>query len=253
MSRSSASSRSASSTKSRKVDRVIDIDKELLIRTISLFISHYGISTYEDIPLDFAVPQKKTSTNKDKFDTFDSPIIEYRLRKIFERKVAQYSKQNEAYTDELARMSRVVKNKKKHNLDPMFQPKRAERPETPKYIVLQEIDRHLFDWKPRKPQGIDMASIQSQFRAKLRASKQRGIERFRERQRNNEAIVRNTLSVNPEYTYKTEVKPMFVKEKLEAETAVFNRRSKYQPDGGYKSLVKTVSPRNFGDENEPPF
>ena len=122
------------------------------------------------------------------------------------------------------------------NLDEIFAPDRANRSETPKYILNQEMDRQIErEKRVTTHKGLGMTEIQKQFRERLAASKKRGEERCRMRIKRQEE---NAKSSKPNL-YKREIaqdqQPTYDQQKLIAQGNLKKRL-------GYTSQVK-ITPK----------
>ena len=226
-----------------------DVEAEFCLRALSLFASFYETCSIEEIAT-FPPPKTQTVPQPEKSIDFNSPIIDHRLRRNQEKRAASIANEDKILSLRAEDISNQMdKGTNLVNLDEIFAPEKANRSETPKYILNQEMDRQIEREKHETHhRPLDMKTIQKQFRTRLAASKKRGEERCRMRiERQEESAKQTTKQTQKMFQSKKPVdqQPSPETQKLIARGNL-KKRLNYSPN--VKITPKKVDPKYANQE-----
>ena len=181
-----------------------DVEEEFSKRFLSLFTSLYDIPSTEPLLSFPALPQSRTSTQtpKDqkgakaliKNPPFNAVVWDLRLKKNVETELEQNKAASELVNAEFDRISELIceneqreKNEEDNDnhqqtngfneLQNIFQPTPAERPDVPKYLQNIQQDFIIDREKHRNPNPpLKISEAEKQFEQRRQKHKQREIE-----------------------------------------------------------------------------
>jgi hypothetical protein len=120
---------------------------------------------------------------------FNSPIADLRLRRHTEQKQSESTANDEKIAGRVEELLAILKSSEV-NLDSVFLPPKASRPEKPRYIEIAEAELARGSQK-RKYQPMDMAQITREYSKRCDEAGRRGVKRAKQRQARFAAYARN--------------------------------------------------------------
>ena len=167
-------------TKQQKENYCENINEEFCQRAFSLFFSFYENPSIEEINTFPPVKPDPTKNTKKK-NNIQKSIIDLRLKRLQEQKQTEAKQIVEEIEDNIIEMADTLRGSD-INLDQVFLPEPAQRPEKPKYLINQEKDIEASRRRERpRSEGINIIATQEKFQKKLDDSAKRGIERAQKR------------------------------------------------------------------------
>ena len=159
------------------------VEDEFSYRVLGLMTSFYELTNFNEY-LGFPNYENQTTEQNDKTQEksypFNSTITDLRVKKVYDSK----DQVNETYNQHIEEMITEFNNDKQENYDDLhlaFMPEQAERPEVPLYMINQQKDLEAFKTKRNPVKLLNVTDIESEMKPRLEKSKQRGIERSRQR------------------------------------------------------------------------
>lgn len=229
----------------RNSNSKLNLDEEFAVKSLNLMVSFYENNCndeYQPIVTKNNATHKSSGTpngKKEKVVPFSSPVLEYRLRRSFERKLQEYQDEVIGILEKTNELNSLASTNN-INLNDIFAPDKAIRSDTPRYIHYREMDTKSVErTRRRHREPFDHVAVERQFRQKLKVAEEKGRERSRRRreilERNNKAV-----SQTPK-KYETQKQKSYQK-KVEEAYILKERRIHYEPEGGYRSYLGRGSP-----------
>lgn len=178
MSRTPRATPSKTLTKQKPCENV---EEELCTRAFSLLVSLYEEHPSTKEILTFP-PAKKVTLKKEKPVPFHSSIADLRLLRSEDQRQKTLTQVDENIAQRIADMTEVLKSSPV-NLDEIFMPEEANRPEIPKYLQNQNLDEKLEQelYKRKGYHPMKMQEIQKEYTKRLDSAQKKGIERAKRR------------------------------------------------------------------------
>ena len=186
--------------------------------------------------------QENNGKNQEKKHAFNSSITELRVMKTLEMR----KNSKNANTEKVNQIISDFTSDNNTNFDELEQclmPEQAERPETPLYVVNQRKDAENDITKHSRPKPISVAEMEKEMKEKLRQSRERGINRSRQRIKKlmkdpdydlgkKERYHSSWRGLNPNYVGRMAYKPKegYPVEKAKKEAATTKKISYYPDD-----------------------
>lgn len=158
-----------------------NIEEELLTRVFSLMVSMYEVQPSTKEILTFP-PANKVEVKKDKPVQFHSSISDLRLMRSEDQRQKTLVQVDRDITQRIEDMTEVLKTSP-IDLDEIFMPEEADRPEIPKYLRSQQADDKAWEelFKRKEYHSMNMQDIQKEYTRRLNSAQKKGIERAKRR------------------------------------------------------------------------
>ena len=149
-----------------------NIEEEFCIRAMSLLASLYEAQPSTKEILTFP-PAKKMTIKGEKKIAFHSNVADLRLRRFEDQKGKLLGQIDANIGQRIEEMTDILKNSPV-DLDDVFMPEQAKRPDMPKYLVSQERDeKFLRELGMRKKyHPMAMQTIQREYSKRLEKAKE---------------------------------------------------------------------------------
>lgn len=158
-----------------------DVEQEFCTRALSLLASFYETPSTSEI-LTFPPAKKVEVPAPDRKIAFHSNVADLRLKRSQDQLAKENVSINQNIASRIEEMAETLKTSSV-DLDEIFMPEQAERPELPKYLMNQQEDekreRELLKRGQYKP--MDMTKIQQEYTRRLEAARQKGVDRAKHR------------------------------------------------------------------------
>ena len=202
-----------------------NVSNEFCSRVLGLMTSFYEPTNFVDF-LDFPEIEKNEQTpqnspkQQEKKIAFNSAIAELRYKKLLDTQKELSQSYNEKFSQTFEDFNKncAVNNFEEFELS--FMPPQAERPEVPLYMTNQQKDLEIIESKRVPVKPINAKEIEQEMKAKLKSSKQRGVERSRQR------IMRLMKRI-------PEKKEIIHDAQWRGLSPAFGARMNYKPENGY--------------------
>ncbi|EAY08374.1 hypothetical protein TVAG_269000 [Trichomonas vaginalis G3] len=214
-----------------------NLEPEFYARILTLFTSIYDQTPF--LENDFPPAKLSNNQKQEKPPAFESPITDHRLKKILENRNADSELQSNMISlksDDLSRQFTEANT----NLDEVFAPEKASRISTPKYLLLQEMDRIEADKQTRlNRHSLDIKNTEKIFTQRLKNAQKKGIAQAKARAERQQSQGKITAQGGKLYESKVKPKNIIPSDKMEraAATAKLNNRLNYMSPNDYKQFV----------------
>ena len=237
----------ATPTKTAKQKECEDVEQELCTRALSLLASFYETPPSTTEISTFPPAKKIDLPEIDRKISFHSNVADLRLK----RSVDQQAKENQSLQQNVAsRIENMAETLKDNDvdLDDVFMPEKAERPELPKYLQNLQRDEEIMQGLMKKPLHIpmDMLKVQREYTRRLEIARKKGIERAKNRIQRQQKGEAGSPSLS---TYKSSFSDRYYYDPGSTERAKMNLiRARRAAQVGYKTPEEY---RSFA-RNKPP-
>lgn len=225
-----------------------DMEAEYYSRILSIFTSFYDQPSGEDLS-EFPPPKLNTSQKQEKSPAFESTLVDHRLKKLQEARNSDIQLMSNMISLKSDDLSKQFKESNT-NLDETFAPERANRESKPKYLLLQEMDRIESNAKRgMNRQPLDIKTTEKLFTQRLKAAKQKGIEKARARAERQQSQGKVTVQI---YESKVKPKEYTVTDKMQyaAAKSKYNNRMNYMSPNDYKKFVHKKQMPTITEDDE---
>lgn len=235
--------------KQKRVPECEDVELEFCQRALSLLTSFYETPSTSEI-LNFPPAKKVDLPPPEKKVPFNSSVIDLRVRRTQEQQKNDLVNINESIATRVEEMSEVLRSSNV-NLDDVFLPEQADRPEKPRYLLNQELDEKAEAERKRTNRNapLDMETVEKEYKQRLKKSQQKGLLRC---QRRMERIKENASKTKP--FYKTKIATNTKQPNPEEQKKEIRERTKtYRDPEYYRQYVKTRTPdqkKKYFDSDE---
>ena len=158
-----------------------DVEQEFCTRALSLLASFYETPSTSEI-LTFPPAKKVDVPPPDRKIAFHSNVADLRLKRSQDQLAKENVSINQNIATRIEEMAETLKTSTV-DLDDIFLPEQAERPELPRYLVNQQLDEKRERELVKKPtyKPMDMTQVQHEYTRRLEAARKKGVERAKHR------------------------------------------------------------------------
>ena len=192
-----------------KQQKEINVEEELITRTILLFSSNYD----NTIPIDrinyFPPVQNPEDFEEQEYPEFNSALVQHRLQRRRNKINKEIQNENQNIQTTVEYVCEKLQNFD-HDLSECFAVEKANRQLKPKYLA--NMDKDIEDEKLRRQalkhqtKQMDMKTIYKEQMQRLEASRQRGIENVQKRKERAEQMIKNSDANQTQY-YQSKLSP----------------------------------------------